>query len=50
VAGGGGHVEAISRPLHVGRTTVVVQAELFDDQGHRVALTTQTQAVGPIEG
>jgi 1,4-dihydroxy-2-naphthoyl-CoA hydrolase len=40
-----GSVEAISRPLHVGRTTVVVQTDLLDDQGRRVAQVTQTQAV-----
>ena len=40
-----GHVEAITKPLHVGRTTVVVQTDLRDDQGRRVAQVTQTQAV-----
>jgi uncharacterized protein (TIGR00369 family) len=40
-----GTVEAVSRPLHVGRTTVVVQTDLLDDQGRRVAQVTQTQAV-----
>jgi uncharacterized protein (TIGR00369 family) len=40
-----GHVEAIARPLHVGRTTIVVQTDLLDDQGRRVAQVTQTQAV-----
>jgi uncharacterized protein (TIGR00369 family) len=40
-----GHVEAVTRPLHVGRTTVVVQTDLRDDQGRRVAQVTQTQAV-----
>jgi len=40
-----GTVEAVTRPLHVGRTTVVVQTDLFDDQGRRVAQVTQTQAV-----
>jgi 1,4-dihydroxy-2-naphthoyl-CoA hydrolase len=40
-----GHVEAISRPLHVGRTTVVVETDLFDEAGKRVARVTQTQAV-----
>jgi 1,4-dihydroxy-2-naphthoyl-CoA hydrolase len=40
-----GSVEAISRPLHVGRTTVVAQTDLLDDQGRRVAQVTQTQAV-----
>ena len=40
-----GGVEAVTRPLHVGRTTVVVQTDLFDGQGRRVAQVTQTQAV-----
>ena len=40
-----GHVEAVSRPLHVGRTTIVVQTDLFDASGKRVAQTTQTQMV-----
>lgn len=40
-----GHVHAVSRPLHVGRRTIVVDTELFDDEGKRVARVTQTQAV-----
>lgn len=40
-----GEVEAVARPVHRGRTTVVVQTELRDDQGRLVATTTQTQAV-----
>jgi 1,4-dihydroxy-2-naphthoyl-CoA hydrolase len=40
-----GFVEAIARPLHVGRTTVVVETDLFDAAGKRVARVTQTQAV-----
>ena len=40
-----GHVEAVSRPLHVGRSTIVVQTDLFDAAGRRVAQVTQTQAV-----
>ena len=40
-----GHVEAQARPLHVGRTTIVVDTELRDDQGKLVARVTQTQAV-----
>jgi uncharacterized protein (TIGR00369 family) len=40
-----GTVGAVARPLHVGRTTVVVQTDLWDDQGRRVAQVTQTQAV-----
>lgn len=40
-----GHVEAVSKPLHVGRSTIVVQTDLFDAAGKRVAQVTQTQAV-----
>ena len=40
-----GYVEATARPLHVGRTTIVVQTDLRDAEGRRVAQTTQTQAV-----
>lgn len=40
-----GSVEGISRPLHVGRTTIVVQTDLLDGEGRRVAQVTQTQAV-----
>lgn len=40
-----GEVHTVSRPLHVGRTTIAVQTELRDDRGKLVALVTQTQAV-----
>ena len=40
-----GTLHAASRPLHVGRTTIVVQTDLVDDRGKRVAQVTQTQAV-----
>ena len=40
-----GEVEGICRPLHTGRTTIVVQTDVFDAEGRRVAQTTQTQAV-----
>ncbi|MEU5838337.1 PaaI family thioesterase [Streptomyces diacarni] len=43
----GGTVHATSRPLHVGRTLVVVQTDLHDDEHRLVAQTTQTQAVRP---
>jgi 1,4-dihydroxy-2-naphthoyl-CoA hydrolase len=43
----GGTVRAVARPLHAGRTTVVVQTDLYDDDGRRVSQTTQTQAVLP---
>jgi 1,4-dihydroxy-2-naphthoyl-CoA hydrolase len=40
-----GHVQATSSPLHVGRSTIVVQTDVRDADGRRVALTTQTQSV-----
>jgi 1,4-dihydroxy-2-naphthoyl-CoA hydrolase len=40
-----GWVDAVSRPLHVGRTTIVVDTDLLDATGRRVARVTQTQAV-----
>ena len=40
-----GAVEAVARPLHVGRSTIVVQTDLRDSEGKRVTQTTQTQAV-----
>ena len=42
-----GRAIAVATPLHVGRTTVVVQTDVRDDEGKRVALVTQTQAVIP---
>jgi uncharacterized protein (TIGR00369 family) len=41
----GGTVTGVARPLHVGRTFIVVQTDLADDDGRRVAQVTQTQAV-----
>jgi 1,4-dihydroxy-2-naphthoyl-CoA hydrolase len=40
-----GYVEAVSRPLHAGRTVVVIETEMTDANGKLVAKTTQTQAV-----
>lgn len=40
-----GHVIARSRPLHRGRTTIVVETDLHDAAGKHVARVTQTQAV-----
>jgi uncharacterized protein (TIGR00369 family) len=40
-----GHVEAVSKPLHVGRSLIVVQTELADATGKPVAIVIQTQAV-----
>lgn len=41
----GGIVTATCNPLHVGRSTIVVQCDLSDERGKRVAQVTQTQAV-----
>jgi len=40
-----GHVEAVTRPLHVGRRFIVLQTDVVDAAGRRVALVVQTQAV-----
>ncbi|WP_416562518.1 PaaI family thioesterase [Nocardia testacea] len=40
-----GHAEASSRPLHAGRSFIVVETEVRDDAGKLVAKVTQTQAV-----
>ena len=40
-----GTVRARSRPLHRGRTTIVVETDLYDASDRHVARTTQTQAV-----
>jgi uncharacterized protein (TIGR00369 family) len=40
-----GWVEAVSRPLHVGKTTIVIDTDLLDSSGRRIARVTQTQAV-----
>jgi len=40
-----GRVRGVSRPLHAGRTSIVVETDLFDGHGRRVARVTQTQVV-----
>ena len=40
-----GHVDAVARPLHVGRSFIVVQTDVYDAEERRVAQVTQTQAV-----
>jgi 1,4-dihydroxy-2-naphthoyl-CoA hydrolase len=43
-----GHVTATSRPLRVGKSVIVIETEMRDDEGRLVAQTTQAQAViGP---
>ena len=43
----GADVRATARPVHAGRTQIVVQTDVTDDRGRLVARTTQTQAVIP---
>jgi 1,4-dihydroxy-2-naphthoyl-CoA hydrolase len=40
-----GFAEARSRPLHRGRTVIVVETEVCDDQGRLTAKVTQSQLV-----
>jgi 1,4-dihydroxy-2-naphthoyl-CoA hydrolase len=40
-----GRVQGVARPLHVGRTFIVVQTNVYDDDERHVAQVTQTQAV-----
>ncbi len=42
-----GYVEAVAKPLHSGRSTIVVQSNLSDERGRLVAQVTQTQAILP---
>ena len=41
----GSTVVATARPLHVGRTTIVVETEVRNHEGRLVTKTTQTQAI-----
>jgi 1,4-dihydroxy-2-naphthoyl-CoA hydrolase len=40
-----GTVTGVARPLHSGRTVIVVQTDLLDEGGQLAAQVTQTQAV-----
>jgi uncharacterized protein (TIGR00369 family) len=40
-----GYAEATSKPLHVGRTIIVVDTDVRDDRGNLVARVTQSQLV-----
>lgn len=40
-----GSIEAVSHPLHVGRTVVVIETDVRDDNDRLVARVTQTQLV-----
>jgi 1,4-dihydroxy-2-naphthoyl-CoA hydrolase len=41
----GGRVRGVTHPLHVGRSFIVVQTDVLDDEDRRIAQVTQTQAV-----
>ena len=45
----GGHVDAVARTIHSGRTSVVLETMLEDAEGRTVGLVTQTQAVRAAE-
>jgi 1,4-dihydroxy-2-naphthoyl-CoA hydrolase len=45
-----GEVTAVCKPLHAGRTVIVVQTDMHDSDGRRVAQVTQAQAVLPARG
>ncbi len=40
-----GHVEAVSRPLHVGRSVIVIETDVSDAAGRLAARVTQSQIV-----
>ena len=40
-----GTVTGVTHPLHAGRSFIVVQTDLTDDEDRRIAQVTQTQAV-----
>lgn len=40
-----GQVEGTARPLHAGRTTILVETRVVDGEGRLVSITLQTQAV-----
>src|SRR6266705_2410574 len=42
-----GQLAGVSRPLHAGRTVIVVQTDLLDGTGRLAAQVTQAQAVLP---
>jgi 1,4-dihydroxy-2-naphthoyl-CoA hydrolase len=45
-----GEVEAVSRPLHVGRTVIVIETDVRDDEGRLAARVTQSQLVLGAKG
>jgi 1,4-dihydroxy-2-naphthoyl-CoA hydrolase len=49
-AGEGPMLKAVSKPLHIGRTTMVWQTTIRNADGRLVAVVTQTQMVLPGKG
>ena len=45
----GDTARAVTTPLHIGRTTIVMQTNITRGDGRLAAITTQTQIVLPIE-
>jgi len=41
----GGSLSVTSTPVHIGRTTIVVQTDIVDEEGRLVTRTTQTQTI-----
>jgi uncharacterized protein (TIGR00369 family) len=41
----GGHIQLIATPIHVGRTTIVVQTDITNEKDDFISRTIQTQAV-----
>ncbi|HUI34924.1 MAG TPA: PaaI family thioesterase [Stellaceae bacterium] len=44
-----GRITGVSVPIHVGRSTVVVETRIFNTDGKLAAMVTQTQLVLPRE-
>jgi 1,4-dihydroxy-2-naphthoyl-CoA hydrolase len=40
-----GHIKLVATPVHVGRTTIVVQTDITSERDDLVSRTIQTQAV-----
>jgi uncharacterized protein (TIGR00369 family) len=40
-----GHIDAVSRPLHAGRSVVVVETDVIDAEGRHAARVIQSQSV-----
>jgi 1,4-dihydroxy-2-naphthoyl-CoA hydrolase len=40
-----GHIETVSRPLHAGRSVIVVETDVLNAEGNLIARVTQSQIV-----